>query len=316
MQYVKHRHTKEPILLPGLKLIGGKNRVRDLLYEHFPKNYDRYIEPFMGTGGVVIGKDSSNIEVVGDLNEYAIGYYKLLQKDPEAFWTEMNTTLADLQYLGKPYYKLLVKEVTLTKDPVLKSVYFYLITKHCMNGIWRLNKSGQCNSSYCGTVKGRGIFTRPHFDAVVDRVKNIDFRLSDYKDLLDLANKVQIDLTCQTYPNSLQYTTSKETFVFLDPPYLLKSKEVPDGCVTTYNGCKFLLEDHHELHDKLVKADYKWALTINDCLYVRELYKNFNRLSFSVFYSSSQTKAGRGHKPELLIMNYDPSPTTFKLPIV
>lgn len=312
--YTKHPNTKEKILLPGLKLIGAKNKTRGLLYEYFPSpgSYERYIEPFMGTAGVLIGKPKDSIEEVGDLNLYAINYYKVLQTHPEEFFTKLLQEWEVLKSLGKPYFNQMKLSVTRTKDLVEQAVYFYLITKHCMNGIWRLNKNRECNSSYCGTTQGRGIFKIDHFNAVVERIEKVNFHYSDYRVLLNHANYVpQISLVNKA--KGVEYIKAEETFVFLDPPYLLRSPEVPDGCVTTYNACKFLLSNHQELFLFLQKANYKWMLTINDCQYIRDLYKDYNMFSFDVFYSCSQTPGGRGKKNELIIANYDPSPTTYNL---
>jgi len=297
LMYTKHPHTGERLLLPGLKLIGAKNKTRGLLYEYFPSQdlYSEYVEPFMGTAGVLIGKRIDPIENTGDLNRYAINYYKTLQDSPEDFYNLMISEWKNLKSIGKPYFNSLKQNVTRTSDLVEQSVNFYLITKHCMNGIWRLNKAGECNSSYCGTTDGRGIFSREHFEKVVERIENVNFTYGDYSVLLD------------------QVQDNKEAFVFLDPPYLLKSQEVPDGCVTTYNGCKFTLTDHLALHDSLSNGKYKFLLTINDCAYIRNLYKDFNLFSFDVFYSCSQTPGGRGKKGELIITNYDPTPTTYNL---
>jgi DNA adenine methylase len=98
----------------------------------------------------------------------------------------------------------------------------------------------------------------------------------------------------------------QDSFIFLDPPYRYTGKIKNDkGCVTVYNGEIFTDEQHLKLNKYLrgIKQA-KWLMTINDDEWIRELYDGYEIVSNSVFYSCSNTKAGRGHRKELLIANY------------
>jgi DNA adenine methylase len=267
---------QKQILKPGLKLIGAKTKIRQTLYDLFPKSYDRYVELFLGTGGVLIGSKLVQYECGFDINTHVINYYKVLQRNPDLFWQLLCDELSSLE--TKEDFLYLRQQAVDMTDDIYRAVCFYLVTKTCMNGIWRLNKKGECNSSFCGTFQGRGFFTKEWFDAVVDRIKNVQFEVQDYVKTLSMK-----------YPNS--------TFIFVDPPYR--------NCKTTYNGISFSDDDHMKLRDLLVAQPAKWMLTINDDEFVRELYKGFNFHEHTVNYSCSQTNAGRGKKPELIITNYD-----------
>lgn len=272
------------ILRPSLKLIGGKTKLRGFLYAFFPK-HSVYIEPFMGTGGVLIGKPRCEYEILGDLNWYAINYYRVLQRQPEAFWEHMNKAYAQFleepEYMFKLFKEYVVSDTTTITDSH-RAVYFYLITKHCMNGIWRLNSGGYCNSSFGKETKGRGIFTREWFDAVRERINGVYFDNEDYRD---------------TVSNALLF--EGVPFIFLDPPY--------HDCKTTYNGIGWGDKDFQIFADYMEKwsEKAKWMLTINDDPFIRDLYKGYTIIDHEVFYSCSQTAAGRGRMKELIITNYD-----------
>lgn len=306
--YDKCKVTGYKALRPGLKLIGAKTKVRNLLYPYFPP-HRQYVEPMLGTGGVLIGKPQVELEMVGDLNEYLIDYYHILQQRPEEFWNLLQLEHTCLIKWEKDYFESLKKRITRTDDKLIRAVYFYLITKHCYNGIWRLNLDGECNSSWGKEIKGRGVFTRSRdwYDKVLARIKDVKFHHGPYKGLLAHANweekenkfvKAGREASGKSGPPK-----PEETFVFLDPPY--------HSCKTVYNGIDWLDEDFVTFKTMLDKAKYRWMVTINKetvereiDYFVLDLFKDYHIEEFTAYYSCSQTNAGRGPKTELIVMNY------------
>jgi DNA adenine methylase len=272
----KDRYTGATILKSPLKLIGAKTKIRDLLYRYFPE-HKTYCEPFMGTAGVLIGKVETEHEVIGDLNEYAINFFEAIKHQPDWFWQCYEVELERLRENGVDRFNELKKLVVSPYiNWVHRAVCFYLITKVCMNGIWRLNKAGECNSSYCGQTHGRGFMDRPWFDAVRARIQHITFVNYEYSKTLDF------------YPSD---------FTFLDPPY--------HDCMTTYNGIGWGDEHFIKFARKIDCIKGRWLLTINDDRFIRELFRGYDQVEHKVNYSCSQTNSGRGFKNELLIANYD-----------
>lgn len=288
--YTKCRFTGKKLLKPGLKLIGAKTKSRDLLYQLFPE-HDVYIEPFGGSTTVLVGKEPVPVEMLGDTNKYLIEYYaKALQKAPYEFYYEYTKELNKLQSYGKDRFVWIRDMIT---DPVMRTwveaaVWFYLVTKTCMNGIWRLNKDGKCNSSYCGQTTGRGFFTREWFDAVVDRYYDVEFYCQEYQKTIELGA-----------------TRFGNRFLFLDPPYRYRIAKNGAGTVTTYNGQRFFDKDFVELRDILRTFPGKFLMTINSDDWTKELFSEFEIVEHEINYSCSQTKSGRGNHFELLIANYE-----------
>lgn len=284
--------TAKRILRPSLKLIGAKTKIRDLLYIHFPL-HDIYYEPFCGTGGVLIGKKWAIQENVGDLNEYLINYYRTIKMRPGEFFEAMSHLHQILVSVGEPFFEELKQIVIHAEDDrILQAVCFYLITKHCFNGIWRLNEKGKVNSSWGGKTDGRGIFTEYWLKLVSERVKGILFEVCDYKRMLRrAANLYEPEIV-----KNKRTVNALRTFVFLDPPY--------HDCSTRYNGEFFSDHDFRELADLLRDAPYKWLLTINDDAFIRDLFQDYDMISHDVFYSCNVNGAERKKQPELLIANY------------
>lgn len=283
--------TDTSILKPGLKLIGAKTRIRNRLYPYFPY-HAAYIEPFLGTGGVLIGKPKAKVEIVNDLNPQIINYYLTMQERPGNLWHSINRVLHTISSVPETHWKEMFLQWRdyLTEDvlqqPLLKrlnqATCAYFVNKTCFNGILRFNNKGKCNSSFGKTFKGRGFFTEEYFTQVFQRIKDVQFYHCDYKELFEKVKALNL-----SYP-----------FVFTDPPYR--------DCQTVYNGIFFSDGDHQELKERLVNLkNMKWLLTINDDSFVRDLYQESLMVDNKVHYSCSQTAAGRGDKPELLITNYD-----------
>lgn len=71
-----------PIILPPLKWAGGK---RWLVQSHatmFPKDYDRYIEPFLGSGAVFFHLQPKKA-ILSDVNSALIATYQAT-RDPQS----------------------------------------------------------------------------------------------------------------------------------------------------------------------------------------------------------------------------------------
>ena len=282
MAFTTDKITGKKLLKPPLKLIGAKTKVRGQLYHYFPE-HTTYVEPFMGTAGVLIGKPKSNLEITGDKEWESYNFYKILQERPEDFWDNYWKSYKHMINMGEEHGRIFFEAykdtLNLSNIPNLElAVAYYFVNKLAMNGIFRRNKTGKVNSSYCQTIKGRGFMDRHWFDLVLERIKEVQFLHEDYS----VTIRKQI-------PGA---------FTFVDPPYR--------ECKTTYNGVKFTDADHELLKDMLEVHCDKWMLTINDDEWVRGLYKGYNFCSWDVNYSCSQTPSGRGNHPELIITNYDP----------
>lgn len=285
--YTTCRFTKKRLLKPGLKLIGAKTSSRDLLYQ-LMEPHDVYIEPFAGSTTVLTGKAPSPIEIIGDTNEYLRDYVRTLQKMPEEFWSQFEYHLP-LLVEGKKERFLYCREwVTKNIPSYERAIFFYLISKACFNGIFRLGATGACSSSYCGQTHARGWFSREWFDKVVERYSSVQFVHGDYRETIRQGANI---------PRTKQ--------LFLDPPYRFRASGNGAGTVTTYNGQKFLDKDFEELKEQLDVFSGKFLMTINDDEWTRRLFSNYEIVPHQINYSASQTPAGRGLHGELLIANYE-----------
>lgn len=70
--------------------MGNKTSVLHILYALFPLNYERYIEPFGGSGAVLLGKKKPDkFEVYNDYNHNLVNLFRCMRDRPLAFIKEL-----------------------------------------------------------------------------------------------------------------------------------------------------------------------------------------------------------------------------------
>jgi DNA adenine methylase len=281
------RSHRGKYLKPVIKTIGGKQKTRDRLYPYFPSECHTYLEPFIGSGAVLVGNPNSySVEYANDSNQDIVNFYNQVIERPMELYSYYCRDFLTLDGSHESWYAFRDAEPS-RDDHLNRASWFYIINKSCMNGILRYRKDGKCNSSYCKTLKGRGWMTTEWIQAVSKRLADVQFSNLDFKDFLQ------------------SYMDLAGTFVFLDPPYAERTKDNPDGCVTVYNGKRFTLADQEDLAAILKSAKFKWLMTLNDCQWTRDAYKDFNIKDNWIQYSCSQTSAGRKLTKEVIIANYE-----------
>ncbi len=70
--------------------VGNKTSVLKILYAVFPRYYDRYIEPFGGSGAVLLGKPQRDrFEVYNDKNKNLVNLFMVIRERPAALIQEL-----------------------------------------------------------------------------------------------------------------------------------------------------------------------------------------------------------------------------------
>ena len=74
---------------PFIKWAGGKEKEWPIIKENLPKEFSRYVEPFVGGGAVYLNVDCSN-SVINDKSDELILLYKLIKKGSPEFFKSLN----------------------------------------------------------------------------------------------------------------------------------------------------------------------------------------------------------------------------------
>jgi len=177
---------------PFLKWAGGKSQLLPKLIKYIPKNYNKYIEPFIGGGALFFYLNNPNA-IISDLNNELIITYQLVRDNIEKVISILETYKNDEIF----YYKIRNIEPKNLKKEERAARLIYL-NKTCFNGLYRVNKKGKFNVPY-NKSNGNFLNRKTLFDASYT-LKSTKIVHADYKEVLN------------------KYAKRKD-FVFLDPPY-------------------------------------------------------------------------------------------------
>lgn len=167
-----------------------------------------------------------------------------------------------------------------TNTPAQAARLIYL-NKHCFNGLYRVNSSGDFNVPFNGKVSGNS-FTASNLNEVSNYLKNVTITTADFE-------------------QSLPYI-EKEDFVFIDSPYVPTTA----NSFTGYTMTGFSQNDHLRLHDYCKQLTNKGAyflMTNSDTSFVRSYYGGYNIKAIDTARRINRNGSGR-KGVDLLITNY------------
>lgn len=279
--------------------IGNKTPILHILYALFPLEYERYIEPFGGSGAVLLGKPwIDKFEVYNDYNRNLVNLFRCMRERPHTFIQNSGFLNLNSRDDFKALKQIINKEdfsdgnleaeleashiilpepveeeitelyTTIAKDYDMKRAVTYL-------KLLRYSYSSSGKSFGCQPFSIRSLFSL--IQQVSKRLDNAVIENQDFQVLI-------------------KHYDRPDAFIYCDPPYF-SSEYVYD--------CGFTMDDHIRLHDTLKSAQGKWLLSYNDCPEIRELYKDCEIFDFSRIHSMVQKFEAGKEFQELLIGNYD-----------
>lgn len=180
---------------PVIKWTGSKRTISDKIVSTFPKKYDMYYEPFLGSGSILYQLNPSEA-TCGDICEPLIGIWKLIRDDPDELITYYRKEWKRLQDEGPDVYYEIRDKFNDTKDP--KHLFF--LSRTCVNGLIRFNSDGEFNNSF--HLSRPGINPKRMGPIISDwsrDIQDVEFVSGDY--------------------NETTSDVSQDDFIYLDPPY-------------------------------------------------------------------------------------------------
>lgn len=279
--------------------MGNKTSVLHILYALFPLNYERYIEPFGGSGAVLLGKKKPDkFEVYNDFNHNLVNLFRCMRDRPLAFIKELGfyplnsrddfNVIRDFFKHEKFNDKYLDEELNLTKIilPELKTdevieLYSKLKNDYDLRRAVMFLKLLRYSYSSGGKSFACQPFSVASLFSLIEQVSK------------RLENTV---IENQNFEVLIKHYDRKNAFFYCDPPYY--SSEY------VYQ-CGFTWEDHLRLRNLLKKTQGKWLVSYNYCKEIREIYDGCSFFDFKRVHSMVQKYDAGREFPELLISNYD-----------
>lgn len=256
-----------------LKWAGNKSKVMSKISKHFPKEYDRYLEPFAGSLGSFLHSGVKKPALLNDLNKEIINLFECVREDHKKVSKLANSypkTKEDY-YIIRNYDR---QADWLLEDKFKRAARTVYVNKMCFNGLYRINKSGFNNVPYGSGRKGE-VLPLKEAKNFADAVKNCEFFTLDYDLFLDKSVKGDL--------------------IYLDPPYvdLKDPKKEFNGYVGAFGWTqqKQLIEKCKKLHQNGCHV----VVSNSYCDATLELYKDFeiNVIEAPRYIS----RKGSGRKP-------------------
>lgn len=282
-------HTPEPLqqnaaqgVRPFLKWAGGKGRLVQELSQFIPKNYERYIEPFLG-GGALFFSLFPNIAILSDSNTELIDCYRMVRDRPGSLLRALHKITA-LPYTEETYYKIRAWRIPVNQK-IKRAARMIYLNRTAFNGLYRVNRSGEFNTPF-------GKYGRLSMPS--ERV------------ILEASEVLQnVELFASDFEKVLRNSVRKGDFVYLDPPYPAVGKY---SDFNRYTRDFFTERDQERLCECVKMLDgigCTFVLSNADHPLIRKLYGKFKIVQvFAPRYINCKGDR-RGGVAEVIITNSD-----------
>ena len=279
--------------------VGNKTSILHILYALFPVSYGRYIEPFGGSGAVLLGKEKPDkFEVYNDFNHNLVNLFRCMRDRPLAFVRELGflnlNARDDFVVIRRFFEKEEFDDRFLEDELEMTSIVLPPIEAKEVRELYKAS-TGEYDLRravmflkllrYSYSSSGKSYACQPFsirslFELIQDLSKRLDNAVIENQDFEVL----------------IKHYDRPDAFFYCDPPYYT-SEYVYE--------CGFTWDDHMRLKETLSQTKGKWLVSYNDCAEIRELYKGYEFFDFKRIHSMVQKYEAGKEFPELLIGNYD-----------
>ena len=286
---------------PFVKWAGGKSALMPVILQNLPQGIfdwtiDKYAEPFVGGGAVVLklaSKFSFREILISDVNPHLILTYNVIKNNVGELVKKLEV-MRELYLSLKEdkrrefYYKIRKEFNSGNLDDVKHAAYFIFLNKTCFNGLYRENKKGEFNVPF-GKYKEPSIFNRLNLESISS-----------------LLNSTRFTIKCGDFEETAPFIDER-TFVYMDPPYRPVSKT---ASFTSYSREAFGDEEQQRLARFFRRLDKKGAKimlsnSFSEDGFFERLYEGFRIKVVETRRSVSAKSSGRGKIKEILVMNYE-----------
>lgn len=293
---------------PFVKWAGGKASLIPQLNNFYPNELEngiieRYIEPFVGGGAVLIDilqKYDIQEAYAFDINIDLINSYNVIKNNVDKLTVNLKQMEIEYLQLGQEerknyFYNIRDEynnyELEENEQNILRATQFIYLNRTCFNGLYRVNKNGKFNVPI-GSYKNPTICDEENLKQLSQLIKNVQFQYGDYS-------------------RSMKYVT-ENTFVYFDPPYrpLNETSGFTSYTKEDFNddNQKELARFYGELNDKNAKLMLSNSNPKNinkEDSFFDNIYQGFNINQIQANRMINANSNGRGKITEILVTNYN-----------
>lgn len=286
---------------PFIKWAGGKSQLLSEIRTKYPQKIERYCEPFVGGGAVlldVLANYNPNEVIINDINAALINTYQQVQSNVDALISQLDKMQSEFWKADSELRKTLYTDnrekfnslINCNDNNLDKAALFIFLNKTCFNGLYRVNRKGLFNVPI-GSYKKPPICDAENLRYISTLLQNVEIKCGDYKDCADFIDD--------------------KTFVYIDPPY---RPLTATASFTSYNENEFGDQQQIELGhfvDVITEKGSKVVASNSDPQnaddndnFFDDLYAKYNIDRVSAKRMINSKASGRGDVSELLIYNW------------
>ena len=278
------------MLKPFIKWAGGKQQLLPIIKNKLPKSYNRYIEPFLGSGALLLYLEPI-VAIINDTNEALINLYTQVRDNPNELIDAVSMLDKALKesYNPKEYYLIIRDEfnrqLSTFQNDLNSAAHFLFINKHCFNGLYRVNSKNEFNVPY-GKKEKVNTYEGQNLGIICGFLNYNDIKILS----IDFEEAVK--------------EAKKGDFIYFDPPYDV----FPDkNGFVDYGKDGFNKDEQVRLRDcfrELSDRGVFVMLSNHNTPFINEIYAGFNIHVIDAKRMINSDPNGRGNVQEVIITNY------------
>lgn len=192
---------------PFLKIVGGKRQLMPYIRPLVPKEFDTYIEPFVGGGAVFFSLQEEGLlrgkrALLSDANVDIVDCYVTIQSDVNGLIDELEGLCRTAEVVGAELFYYQLRDVAQPSGPASRAARFLYLNAAAFNGVIRYNRQGKFNTPIGRDNKG--VVRLPTFDT---------------ENLKAVWKALQGVTICQRQFDRAFACRTRRSFIYLDPPY-------------------------------------------------------------------------------------------------
>lgn len=286
---------------PFIKWAGGKSQLLHEIRAKYPETIDKYCEPFVGGGAVlldVLANCHPKEVLVNDINPALTNTYlqiknrvdeliEMLAEMQEGFLKKNDADRKTMYFSKRERFNDI--KVSCEQTSLEKAALFIFLNKTCFNGLYRVNSKGRYNVPM-GAYKKPSICDAENLRLISGLLQNVQIRCGDYSKCSDFIDE--------------------NTFVYIDPPY---RPLTATASFTSYSENEFGDRQQIDLEKFIEKISTKGARIIasnsdpknsdESDSFFDDLYSSYTIMRVSAKRMINSKASGRGNINELLICN-------------